>query len=902
MREGATKFKIFLLGFEATCPTVAPSPHASPRMRAWYSAPALSEAKHAALLDSAHALVSDCIVGLETELCFYVEMSGELSDVETKRLQWLLSHKAPASDTTSIVAEPKTSCVVEVGPRLSFSTAWCTNAVAVAHACGLSMVRRIEHSRRYLLKFAADEVPPTPAQLHAFADLVHDKMTEMVYDAPLTSFDPGAFATPDAADAAPLTTTPAAVRVIRVIEEGPAALARLSDEMGLGFDEWDLDFYTDMFAKQLKRNPTDVECFDVAQSNSEHSRHWFFSGRMVLDGEPMELTLFQLVKQTLKLGIGTTGAAAGEQPTAPQLPTPAGGLANDNSVIAFYDNSSSIRGAEVNVLVPSGSPAAPAEDGVGCEPGLTGLAPSPLVEVVRTRHPILTAETHNFPTGVAPFPGAETGTGGRLRDVQATGVGALVGAGISAYCVGNLLIPGYSEEHCPWENRPPQAQASTDGAAGADAPEPFAYPKNLASPLQIIVEASNGASDYGNKFGEPVVTGFARSFGQRMPPTVPQEGAEATAGERREFLKPIMFSAGIGHLDSAHAKKGTPEKDMWVVKLGGPAYRIGMGGGAASSRVQSGGDDDHGAKLDFDAVQRGDAEMENKMNRVVRACCESLDGNPIVSIHDQGAGGNGNVLKEICEPAGARLDMRALPIGDESMSALELWGAEYQENNALLLRGANEEDDRAAQRFLDLCARERCPAALLGRVTGDGKVVFFDSKNVASPADGSEEARAQAVPVDVPLELVLGDMPQKTFADSKSAPLQLQPLRLPLPAPVTAPGSHAGKEVVGTGKIASAAEAVDAASGAMSALAAAAAPRSSSAAARAEALVNDPTLDTAAASATVSECLDRVLRLLSVGSKRFLTTKVRDGALVCSLVSLLSHTLPFFVMLPAAAG
>jgi phosphoribosylformylglycinamidine synthase len=144
-------------------------------------------------------------------------------------------------------------------------------------------------------------------------------------------------------------------------------------------------------------------------------------------------------------------------------------------------------------------------------------------------HIIFTAETHNFPSGVAPFPGAETGTGGRIRDVHAL----------------------------PWEN-----------------PD-FAYPGNLASPLEIEIEASNGASDYGNKFGEPVIQGYTRSFGLRLP-----------NGERREWLKPIMFTGGIGQMDARHVEKGSPEKEMWVVKIGGPAYRIGMGGGAASSMVQ----------------------------------------------------------------------------------------------------------------------------------------------------------------------------------------------------------------------------------------------------------------------------------------------------------------------------
>ena len=183
-----------------------------------------------------------------------------------------------------------------------------------------------------------------------------------------------------------------------------------------------------------------------------------------------------------------------------------------------------------------------------------------------------------------------------------------------------------------------------------------------------------------------MVAGFNRSFGMILD------------DERYEFLKPIMFTAGVGVLDDRHKVKGEPEEGilhliyprtmldwlgMIVCKVGGPAYRIGMGGGAASSRV-SGGDDPNTASLDFNAVQRGDAEMENRLNRVIRACVELGESNPIISIHDQGAGGNGNVLKEIVEPKGAVYQLRDIPSGDPTLSVTELWGAEYQENDAIL--------------------------------------------------------------------------------------------------------------------------------------------------------------------------------------------------------------------------
>ncbi|MCK5379644.1 MAG: phosphoribosylformylglycinamidine synthase, partial [Acidobacteria bacterium] len=452
-----------------------------------------------------------------------------------------------------------------------------------------------------------------------------------------------------------------------------------------------------------------VECFDIAQSNSEHSRHWFFKGRLVIDGEEVPQHLIGMIRQTLDANPG-------------------------GSVIAFNDNSSAIRGHQVWVLHPS-------------TPG----EPTPMVPRVIDEHLIFTAETHNFPSGVAPFPGAETGTGGRLRDVHAAGRGSHYVAGTAAYCVGNLQIPGYP---LPWED------------------PTFRYPPNLASPLEIEIEASNGASDYGNKFGEPVITGFTRSFGARLPD-----------GSRREWLKPIMFSGGIGQMDAGHAEKGKPQPDMLVIKIGGPAYRIGMGGGAASSMVQG----ENTADLDFNAVQRGDAEMEQKVNRVIRACSELGDRNPIVSIHDQGAGGNCNVLKEIVEPEGAVIEIRDILVADQTLSVLEIWGAEYQENDALLI----EEKDR--ELFGSLCEREQAPWSVVGRVTGDGRVVVHDA------VDGS-------TPVDLVLEDVLGDMPRKVFALTRH-PLSFEKLDLP--------------------------EDLD-----------------------------------------VPEALDHVLRLLSVGSKRFLTTKV----------------------------
>jgi phosphoribosylformylglycinamidine synthase len=665
-----------------------------------FRTPALSAYQTAELLAAAQQKVSPAITEIETEFCFNVAAGSPLTPDESRLLRWLLAETfEPEKFSDSTFFTPHSSpltphVILEVGPRMNFTTAWSTNAVSVCHACGLKKISRIERSRRYFLRF--DRKKAMSHELRAaFLFLVHDRMTECPYPEPLSTFETG--------------IKPEPTRIIPLLEEGRAALEKINRELGLGLDDWDLDYYTNLFVKDIKRNPTNVECFDLSQSNSEHSRHWFFRGKLVVDGKEIPGTLMKIVKATWEAN-------------------------RNNSVIAFSDNSSAITGYDITTIIPE-----------------TAGKPSAFRESRRKYHIIFTAETHNFPSGVAPFPGAETGTGGRIRDVQATGTGGLVVAGTAAYCVGNLRIPGYD---LPWED------AS------------YAYPNNLAPPLSIEVEASNGASDYGNKFGEPLIQGFTRSFGLRLPD-----------GERREWLKPIMFSGGVGQMDSRHVNKTEPQKGMLVVKVGGPAYRIGMGGGAASSMIQG----ENIAELDFNAVQRGDAEMEQKLNRVIRACVELGEKNPIQSIHDQGAGGNCNVVKEIVHPAGARIDIRKIQVGDNTLSALEIWGAEYQEQNALLLK---PEDEKL---FRSFCDREKVPMAVIGMVTGDGFIVLYDALDHSTPEN-------------LELAKVLGDMPQKVFKlDRKKT--ALKPLELP-------------KDL------------------------------------------------------TVRKALDRVLRLVSVGSKRFLTNKV----------------------------
>uniref|UniRef100_A0A8D8VXN4 Phosphoribosylformylglycinamidine synthase n=1 Tax=Cacopsylla melanoneura TaxID=428564 RepID=A0A8D8VXN4_9HEMI len=628
----------------------------------YYSKPGISPGEKTKKLKAVPKIISD----IESELCYNVEISKELTASELDKLQWILNSSFACQKLSTQTNFKDNSNVIEVGPRLNFSTPFCSNVLSICQSVQLFSITRFEVSRRYKL---IPRAHLSKAILTKVAESFYDRMTECVYSSPLTTFSHG--------------IKPDPWFYVDVMSKGKVALQEVNQKLGLAFDDWDLDYYTNIFRNQLKRNPTSVECFDLAQSNSEHSRHWFFKGKMIVDSIEHDKCLFEMIMDTTK-------------------------HSNNNNVIKFNDNSSSIKGyTELPTITPT-------------NPG----APGPYTITQQDLDIIFTAETHNFPTGVSPFSGATTGTGGRIRDVQAVGRGGNCIAGTAGYCVGNLNIPGYK---LPWED------------------EQYGYPSNFASPLNIIIEASNGASDYGNKFGEPLVLGFARSYGQHYN------------GARREWIKPIMFSGGIGSMKHELKDKASPSVGMEIVKVGGPVYRIGVGGGSASS-VQVQGD--NAAELDFDAVQRGDPEMEQKLNRVIRACIELPNNlNPIESIHDQGAGGNGNVLKEIVEPIGAVVFTETFQLGDPSISTLELWGAEYQENNALLCKPLHCKTLRM------ISAREKCPLQFVGVVTGDKKIVLSEDKvkYYAKPPLPLQH------PVDIHMDLICGKMPQKVFHLSRTS-------------------------------------------------------------------------------------------------------------------------------------
>ncbi len=320
-------------------------------------------------------------------------------------------------------------------------------------------------------------------------------------------------------------------------------------------------------------------------------------------------------------------------------------------------------------------------------------------------------ETHNHPTAISPFPGAATGAGGEIRDEGATGRGAKPKAGLTGFSVSNLRIPGFIQ---PWEG--------SEGHA-------YGRPGRIASALQIMLDGPIGGAAFNNEFGRPNLAGYFRTF------------EEEVAGEMRGYHKPIMVAGGIGNIAAMHSFKSDVPNGALIIQLGGPGMLIGMGGGAASSMGAGSNKED----LDFDSVQRGNAEIQRRAQEVIDRCWALGAGNPILSIHDVGAGGLSNALPELAHGAGrgARFDLRRIPSEEPGMSPAQIWCNEAQERYVLAIA------PESLPRFDALCERERCPYAVVGEATEDGQLVVVD------PLFGNQ-------PVDMALDVLLGKPPRMT--------------------------------------------------------------------------------------------------------------------------------------------
>ena len=335
-------------------------------------------------------------------------------------------------------------------------------------------------------------------------------------------------------------------------------------------------------------------------------------------------------------------------------------------------------------------------------------------------HTVIKCETHNHPTAISPYPGAATGSGGEIRDEGATGRGAKPKAGLVGYAVSHLRIPGAVQ---PWEG------------------EGRGKPHHIASALDIMLEAPIGAAAFNNEFGRPNLCGYFRSF----------------EFQNRGYHKPIMLAGGLGSIQAAQSAKAPLQPGTLLVQLGGPGLLIGMGGGAASSM----GAGANVADLDFDSVQRDNAEIERRAQEVIDRCWQLGAANPILSIHDVGAGGLSNALPELVHSAGrgARIELRAIPSEDHGMSPREIWCNEAQERYVLAVASGS------LPVFKGICERERCPFAVVGQATDDGRLVVTDSLLNESP-------------VDVELAMILGK-PPKMLRDAKRLRPALRPLSLP---------------------------------------------------------------------------------------------------------------------------
>ena len=327
-------------------------------------------------------------------------------------------------------------------------------------------------------------------------------------------------------------------------------------------------------------------------------------------------------------------------------------------------------------------------------------------------HVLMKVETHNHPTAISPFPGAATGAGGEIRDEGATGRGSQPKAGLTGFAVSNLHLPGLDE---PWER------------------EPYGAPAHIASPLEIMVEGPIGAAAFNNEFGRPGLGGFFRVFEQTVD------------GVRRGFHKPIMSAGGLGTIGADMTEKIVFPAGTLLVQIGGPGMRIGMGGGAASSMAAGA----NAAELDFDSVQRGNPEIERRAQEVINHCWSLGEGNPVLAIHDVGAGGLSNAFPELVDGAGlgARFDLSSVPLEESGLAPKEAWCNESQERYVVALA------PESLALFASLCDRERCPYAVVGVARDDGRLVLGDG-----PDDRDDEDRA----IDMPMEVLLGKPPRMT--------------------------------------------------------------------------------------------------------------------------------------------
>ena len=520
---------------------------------------------------------------------------------------------------------------------------------------------------------------------------------------------------------------PAPMDHVDVLTGGKEALIKANTQFGLALAADEIDYLVNAFTT-LGRNPTDVELMMFAQANSEHCRHKIFNAQFTIDGVAQDKSMFGMIRNTHQLN--------------PQY-----------MLVAYSDNASVMEGVEVERFVAKSA-------GFSAElsTGPRGICAASYEKSSNTHHILMKVETHNHPTAISPFPGASTGAGGEIRDEGATGRGSKPKAGLTGFTVSKL-----------W----PQ-----DGVPA------FGKPEHIASPLQIMVEGPLGGAAFNNEFGRPNLLGYFREYEQSV--------ASDVDTVQRGYHKPIMIAGGLGVIDATQTHKIEFPAGSLLIQLGGPGMRIGMGGSAASSMATGA----NAAELDFDSVQRGNPEIERRAQEVINQCWvqgatggPSGSGNPILAIHDVGAGGLSNAFPELTNDAGrgARFDLRAVKLEESGMAPKEIWCNESQERYVLAIA------PESLALFQALCERERCPFAVIGVATEERDLLVYDSglssektqfpagppQGELAPRGGSEPhaVGSVGVPVSMPMNVLLGK-PPKMHRDVKTVARRFKPLDL----------------------------------------------------------------------------------------------------------------------------
>jgi phosphoribosylformylglycinamidine synthase len=528
------------------------------------------------------------------------------------------------------------------------------------------------------------------------------------------------------------------METVNVLSDGRAALEQANTQFGLALADDEIAYLLDAFT-QLGRNPTDVELMMFAQANSEHCRHKIFNAQFTIDGAPQEKSLFGMIRNTHAL--------------APHY-----------SVVAYSDNAAVMEGGMAEVFYAK-SASRPVKIREVCYQKESKL-----------RHVLMKVETHNHPTAISPFAGASTGAGGEIRDEGATGRGAQPKAGLTGFTVSKLMgvkLIGVRSQLISNKDAKDTTKSQINGDLTS-----INFPSHIASPWQIMTEGPLGGAAFNNEFGRPNLGGYFRSFEQTI------------AGQRYGYHKPIMIAGGIGTIDADLTHKMEFPAGSLLIQLGGPGMRIGMGGSAASSMASGA----NAASLDFDSVQRGNPEIERRAQEVINHCWRLGKDNPILAIHDVGAGGLSNAFPELVNDAGrgAIFDLSAIPLEETGMAAKEIWCNESQERYVMAIAA------ESLELFKAMCERERCPFAVVGKTTEERQLRVLH-RIEPSRADGElgarstgtgmdtqvhedSEHRATTLPVravgsavDMPMNVLLGKTP-KMHRDVKSIKRDFKPM------------------------------------------------------------------------------------------------------------------------------